>query len=193
MLAIICCNIWRWTQFVTTIFFVGSGCRNCEDIAMSFLVANATSAPPLWVKGSTLHNHAYIWIWILTYTHICAVFSLYLGCLVNPFCFVVWVLCNTLWVDSVMFGDANCALSWVLCRSPIWNWVNRNQQSSRPLWASHAMCQPLCICIWVYAPCSQPCKSSRCTKSMVVVIISLLYAISPPVLCFYLSLVSARF
>ncbi|CAK9191255.1 unnamed protein product [Sphagnum troendelagicum] len=25
--------------------------RNCEDIAMSFLVANATSAPPLWVKG----------------------------------------------------------------------------------------------------------------------------------------------
>ncbi|KAJ7296914.1 hypothetical protein O6H91_Y090800 [Diphasiastrum complanatum] len=25
--------------------------RNCEDIAMSFLVANATSAPPFWVKG----------------------------------------------------------------------------------------------------------------------------------------------
>lgn len=25
--------------------------RNCEDIAMSFLVANATSAPPIWVKG----------------------------------------------------------------------------------------------------------------------------------------------
>lgn len=25
--------------------------RNCEDIAMSFLVANATGAPPLWVKG----------------------------------------------------------------------------------------------------------------------------------------------
>ncbi|CAL1374686.1 unnamed protein product [Linum trigynum] len=25
--------------------------RNCEDIAMSFLVANATDAPPVWVKG----------------------------------------------------------------------------------------------------------------------------------------------
>lgn len=25
--------------------------RNCEDIAMSLLVANATSAPPIWVKG----------------------------------------------------------------------------------------------------------------------------------------------
>lgn len=25
--------------------------RNCEDIAMSFLVANATGAPPIWVKG----------------------------------------------------------------------------------------------------------------------------------------------
>ncbi|XP_010554651.1 PREDICTED: glycosyltransferase family 64 protein C4-like [Tarenaya hassleriana] len=25
--------------------------RNCEDIAMSFLVANATNAPPIWVKG----------------------------------------------------------------------------------------------------------------------------------------------
>ncbi|KAI9109849.1 hypothetical protein K1719_018890 [Acacia pycnantha] len=25
--------------------------RNCEDIAMSFLVANATGAPPNWVKG----------------------------------------------------------------------------------------------------------------------------------------------
>ncbi|GAB4827564.1 GDP-mannose transporter [Ancistrocladus abbreviatus] len=25
--------------------------RNCEDIAMSFLVANATGTPPIWVKG----------------------------------------------------------------------------------------------------------------------------------------------
>ncbi|XP_052187260.1 glycosylinositol phosphorylceramide mannosyl transferase 1-like [Diospyros lotus] len=25
--------------------------RNCEDVAMSLLVANATSAPPIWVKG----------------------------------------------------------------------------------------------------------------------------------------------
>ncbi|KAF8101999.1 hypothetical protein N665_0201s0291 [Sinapis alba] len=25
--------------------------RNCEDIAMSFLIANATNAPPIWVKG----------------------------------------------------------------------------------------------------------------------------------------------
>lgn len=25
--------------------------RNCEDIAMSFLIANATGAPPIWVKG----------------------------------------------------------------------------------------------------------------------------------------------
>ncbi|CAN1746510.1 Glycosylinositol phosphorylceramide mannosyl transferase 1 [Linum perenne] len=25
--------------------------RNCEDIAMSFLVANVTGAPPVWVKG----------------------------------------------------------------------------------------------------------------------------------------------
>ena len=29
--------------------------RNCEDIAMSMLVANATSAPPIWVKGSCLY------------------------------------------------------------------------------------------------------------------------------------------
>lgn len=28
--------------------------RNCEDIAMSFLVANATGAPPIWVKGKIL-------------------------------------------------------------------------------------------------------------------------------------------
>ncbi|XWS74837.1 hypothetical protein CRYUN_Cryun01aG0032100 [Craigia yunnanensis] len=27
--------------------------RNCEDIAMSFLVANATGAPPIWVKGKS--------------------------------------------------------------------------------------------------------------------------------------------
>ncbi|XP_068668635.1 glycosylinositol phosphorylceramide mannosyl transferase 1-like [Aristolochia californica] len=26
--------------------------RNCEDIAMAFLVANATRAPPIWVKGN---------------------------------------------------------------------------------------------------------------------------------------------
>ncbi|KAJ0729755.1 putative glucuronosyl-galactosyl-proteoglycan 4-alpha-N-acetylglucosaminyltransferase [Helianthus annuus] len=26
--------------------------RNCEDIAMSFLVANATGAPPIWAKGN---------------------------------------------------------------------------------------------------------------------------------------------
>lgn len=26
--------------------------RNCEDIAMSFLVANTTGAPPIWVKGT---------------------------------------------------------------------------------------------------------------------------------------------
>ncbi|OAY66990.1 Glycosyltransferase family 64 protein C4 [Ananas comosus] len=26
-------------------------CRNCEDIAMSILVANVTGAPPIWVKG----------------------------------------------------------------------------------------------------------------------------------------------
>jgi hypothetical protein len=25
--------------------------RNCEDIAMSFLVANVTGAPPIWVQG----------------------------------------------------------------------------------------------------------------------------------------------
>lgn len=25
--------------------------RNCEDIAMAFLVANATGAPPIWIKG----------------------------------------------------------------------------------------------------------------------------------------------
>lgn len=30
------------------------GCRNCEDIAMSFLVANETGAPPIWVKGMSL-------------------------------------------------------------------------------------------------------------------------------------------
>ncbi|KAL9264583.1 Glycosylinositol phosphorylceramide mannosyl transferase 1-like protein [Drosera capensis] len=43
--------------------------RNCEDIAMSFLVANATGAPPVWVKGkiyeigsagiSSLNGHTY--------------------------------------------------------------------------------------------------------------------------------------
>ncbi|KAD7480276.1 hypothetical protein E3N88_03412 [Mikania micrantha] len=26
--------------------------RNCEDIAMSFMVANATNAPPIWAKGN---------------------------------------------------------------------------------------------------------------------------------------------
>jgi len=26
-------------------------CRNCEDIAMSFVVANVSGAPPVWVKG----------------------------------------------------------------------------------------------------------------------------------------------
>jgi hypothetical protein len=25
--------------------------RNCEDIAMSFLVANVTGSPPIWVQG----------------------------------------------------------------------------------------------------------------------------------------------
>lgn len=34
--------------------------RNCEDIAMSLLVANTTGAPPIWVKGMKvtfdLHN-----------------------------------------------------------------------------------------------------------------------------------------
>ncbi|MCL7042793.1 hypothetical protein MKW94_021599 [Papaver nudicaule] len=28
--------------------------RNCEDITMSFLVANETGAPPIWVKGKIL-------------------------------------------------------------------------------------------------------------------------------------------
>lgn len=28
--------------------------RNCEDIAMSFLVANMTCAPPIWVRGESL-------------------------------------------------------------------------------------------------------------------------------------------
>lgn len=38
--------------------------RNCEDIAMSFLIANATNAPPLWVKaryvdyGQSFYAHA---------------------------------------------------------------------------------------------------------------------------------------
>lgn len=33
-------------------FFNHYACtRNCEDIAMSFLVANATGAPPIWAKG----------------------------------------------------------------------------------------------------------------------------------------------
>lgn len=31
--------------------FVASN-RTCEDIAMSFIVANATGAPPIWVKGT---------------------------------------------------------------------------------------------------------------------------------------------
>ncbi|CAN6705195.1 unnamed protein product [Malus baccata var. baccata] len=29
--------------------------RNCEDIAMSFLVANVTNAPPIWVKAEESH------------------------------------------------------------------------------------------------------------------------------------------
>ncbi|GAQ83597.1 Acetylglucosaminyltransferase [Klebsormidium nitens] len=34
------------------IFAYAHKARNCEDIAMSFLVANQTGAPPLWVKGA---------------------------------------------------------------------------------------------------------------------------------------------
>jgi hypothetical protein len=34
-----------------TLFATLTLCRNCEDIAMSFLVANATGAPPIWVQG----------------------------------------------------------------------------------------------------------------------------------------------
>ncbi|CAA6655126.1 unnamed protein product [Spirodela intermedia] len=30
--------------------------RNCEDIAMSFLVANETASPPVWVKGGFVWN-----------------------------------------------------------------------------------------------------------------------------------------
>ena len=30
--------------------------RNCEDIAMSFLVANVTGAPPVWVQGLYLRT-----------------------------------------------------------------------------------------------------------------------------------------
>lgn len=33
----------------------GSGCRNCEDIAMSLLVSNATGASPIWVKGRMIN------------------------------------------------------------------------------------------------------------------------------------------
>lgn len=35
--------------------------RNCEDIAMSFLVANVTGSPPIWVKGKW-----YIWTKLCT-------------------------------------------------------------------------------------------------------------------------------
>lgn len=31
--------------------------RNCEDIAMSFLVANATGAPPIWAKGNFIEKY----------------------------------------------------------------------------------------------------------------------------------------
>lgn len=33
--------------------------RNCEDIAMSLLVANATAAPPIWVKGKIYEIGSY--------------------------------------------------------------------------------------------------------------------------------------
>ncbi|KAI9076339.1 hypothetical protein K1719_041702 [Acacia pycnantha] len=32
--------------------------RNCEDVAMSFLVANSTGAPPIWVKGKIYEKGA---------------------------------------------------------------------------------------------------------------------------------------
>lgn len=35
-------------------------CRNCEDIAMSLLVANATSAPPIWVKGKCFASFPWV-------------------------------------------------------------------------------------------------------------------------------------
>lgn len=34
--------------------------RNCEDIAMSFLVANVTDAPPIWVKGNYIIVYKYL-------------------------------------------------------------------------------------------------------------------------------------
>ncbi|MCL7052085.1 hypothetical protein MKW94_019986 [Papaver nudicaule] len=41
-------------QMPSTIRDYVSKIRNCEDIAMSFLVANETGAPPIWVKGKIL-------------------------------------------------------------------------------------------------------------------------------------------
>lgn len=35
-------------------FFFLFSYRNCEDIAMSLHIANATGAPPIWVKGNDL-------------------------------------------------------------------------------------------------------------------------------------------
>lgn len=34
--------------------------RNCEDIAMSFLVANTTGSPPIWVQGKLNVLHAFL-------------------------------------------------------------------------------------------------------------------------------------
>lgn len=37
-------------------------CRNCEDIAMSLLVANATGSPPVWVKGNAMIIYAFCYV-----------------------------------------------------------------------------------------------------------------------------------
>lgn len=41
-------------SYFSSFYVVQLLCRNCEDIAMSLLIANATGAPPIWVKGSVL-------------------------------------------------------------------------------------------------------------------------------------------
>ncbi|MFS8013125.1 putative hexosyltransferase [Helianthus anomalus] len=53
-------SVWRsapdtMVGFVPRIHLIHQS-RNCEDIAKSFLVANATSAPPIWAKCNSIEE-----------------------------------------------------------------------------------------------------------------------------------------
>ncbi len=89
---------------------VGCECRNCEDIAMSFLVANATSAPPLWVKGNLLlcsYLQFTFHFGICCFAPIFSVLSIL--AFVKLLVLWLWVLCDkTVQIDHVLFDDTAC-------------------------------------------------------------------------------------